>query len=197
MADEDQTTETPAPTTGPPAPSAGPDESTLPWRERSPEGQVKYWQDQAKRHEATVKKVGNVDEVLDRANKYDALLKASQTDQERAVEAARAEERARALSETAPRLLKAEFKALSAGRQVNGSALNVDAILGGLDARRFISDDGEVDTDRVTAFLDGIAPVVKPKAGPTAYGAGSHGGTPGTSVSDGASEYARRHPARK
>jgi hypothetical protein len=33
-----------------------------------------------------------------------------------------------------------------------------DALLEGLDATKYLTDDGEVDTDKVTALIDGIAP---------------------------------------
>lgn len=75
------------------------------------------------------------------------------SDNERAVALARAEGLAEGVKTGATRLVDAEVRAAVAGRNVD-----VKALLEGLDRTRFLTDDGEPDTDRIAKWVDRIAP---------------------------------------
>lgn len=79
---------------------------------------------------------------------------------EKAVEAAKAEGRKQALIEVAERLVDAEFRVAAQGRNIN-----VASLVEGIDRSRFISEDGEVDAEKVKAFIDGLSPKQKADLG--------------------------------
>lgn len=118
--------------------------------------EAEKWKALARRHE------GNAKANATKAKEFDALLEASKTDQERAVEqareeaaaAARADERSRFGS----RLVDAEIRAVAAGRLEPDQ---VSVLMEGLDRSRFLTDDGDVDTKKVTKLLDGLVPTKK------------------------------------
>lgn len=93
---------------------------------------------------------------------------------EKAIENAKAEGRAEALKEVSLRLVDAEFRVASSGRNVN-----VDALLEGLDRTRFINEEGEVDSEKVKTFIDGLTP--QPK---TDFGQGPRGSHTKKSTAD-------------
>ena len=68
---------------------------------------------------------------------------------------AKAAARAEALAEVGSKLVSAEIRAAAAGRL---EAMALDALISALDARRFITDEGEPDRDAIAAFIEGIAP---------------------------------------
>jgi len=94
-------------------------------------------------------------------NQLEETRRQSLSEQERAVEDAKAEARTEAQRESdsrwANRLVKAEFKAAFAGRR---SAEEVAKILEPLDLTKFLTEDGDVDGEKVAAYADGVAPVV-------------------------------------
>lgn len=75
------------------------------------------------------------------------LREASKTDQDKALDAARAEARAEALKGVGGRLVDAELKVALVGR-----ALTADALLT-FDRTSFLTDDGDVDRDALTAWV--------------------------------------------
>lgn len=87
----------------------------------------------------------------------DELRAATLTESEKAIEQARKEGIVSGTQEAAvrygSRLVDAEVKAASAGRNID-----VDTLLEGLDRTRFLGDDGEVDTPAVAAWVDKLAP---------------------------------------
>lgn len=91
----------------------------------------------------------------EKAKGYDELKKSQMTEQEKAVDAARAEARAEVLRESAPRLVSAEFRAVAAGRL---TAEQVVELIEDLDMTKYLTEDGEVDTERVTKKVDALAP---------------------------------------
>lgn len=76
-------------------------------------------------------------------------LPAHEREVQEAAEAARADER----SKVAGRLVDAEVKAAAVGRNTD-----IDALLDGLDRKRFLTDDGDPDVPAITAWLDKVAP---------------------------------------
>jgi hypothetical protein len=161
---------------------------------------IEYWRHKARVHEDRVKAFGGLtpEQIADlktKAEQFEVLAAASQTDQERAI--AEAEQNSRLLAEAQflPRLVAAEFRAATAGRL---EADRLATILEPLDLSKFLTDDGEVDTDKVTAFVDGIAPVrgTEPqRLGPSPQGAGRRGSytTAASSVASGRELYESMH----
>lgn len=87
------------------------------------------------------------------AKKLEELEKQAMTDAEKAIAEAKAAARAEVLGEVGSKLVDAEVRAAAAGRPVD-----VDALLEGLDRRRFITDDGEADRDSIASWIDRVAP---------------------------------------
>lgn len=123
-------------------------------------------------------KYKDYDTVKERAGLYDQLLAQTQTDQERA--AAEAEERAynAAMGSMAPRLARAEFRAAAKG-VLDGDQL--EALLEDVDLTKYIGDDGEPDSDKITRKIKAVAP----KAPPPDFGQGNRGpGPKATNMND-------------
>lgn len=123
-----------------------------PWRQMPAEQQAAYWRHQSRRHEARANAAADYDDVK---AERDRLKAAGQSDDEKvaeqartqAVEEARAEERAK----LAPRLVAAEFKSVGAAKV---PAAQLASLIAGAHAPNFLTGDGEVDTDKVTEFLE-------------------------------------------
>lgn len=113
------------------------------------EAEAKKWQALARKHEERAKANATA------ARELEELRKASMSEQEKAVEQAKTEARTAVLREVGARIVDAEFRAAAAGRL---DPERVDALLDGLDRSRFITDDGEVDRDKVAEFVGRIAP---------------------------------------
>lgn len=90
----------------------------------------------------------------------DELRAANQSDAEKAINAARKEGAAEASKAFAPRLVAAEFKAASAGRL---TAEQLSGFLEDLDLSKYLTEDGEVDTERVAKKVDLLAPAQEPR----------------------------------
>lgn len=111
--------------------------------------EVEKWKKQARKHEERAKANATA------AQELDTLRQQSMTEQERAVDEARTEARASALAEVGGRVAAAEIRAAAAGRM---APEQLDVLLDGLNVTRFLDESGEVDRDKVAAFVDGIAP---------------------------------------
>jgi len=159
-----------------------------------------YWKFQSRKHEGRANERKDYDDLKKKADEYDELLKSTRTEQEKAVEdakkegadAARSEEQAR----IAPKLVAAEFRAVVAGRM---TAEQLTAVLEPLDSTKFLSDTGEVDTQKVATFVASIVPADDGKGGKPGFpnlgqGRRTTGGTP--SVGTGSERYAERHASR-
>jgi len=161
MAEDSTTTETAPPATSPAGDRGFPD--ATPVAEMNPEQQAAYWKHQARKHEKTAKDLrgqyGDYDTLRERASQYDALLRSTQTEQERAVaearDAAAKEARAAALNEFGGQMVAARLHTALAGRR---SPDEIDALIEGVDPRRFLTDAGQVDAEKVAAWADRIAP---------------------------------------
>lgn len=114
--------------------------------------EAEKWKALARKHEADFKKT---------ARELDGFKQASMSDQEKAVaaavDAARNEARTETLRTVGSRLVDAEVKAAAAGR-----AVDVEALLEGLDRSRFLDDEGEPNVKAITAWVDRIAPAPQP-----------------------------------
>jgi len=126
-----------------------------PLTEMSVDQRESYWKYQARKHEQRVKDMGDYDSLREKAQQYEALVAASQTDSERAIAEARRQGHAEALASAGGQLVEQWFRAAAAGRIGEES---VNALLSGLDRQRFLNAQGGVDTDRVYAFVNSVAP---------------------------------------
>lgn len=116
------------------------------------EAEVAKWKDLARKHEERSKTNSAA------AKELETLRQQSMTDQEKAVAQAKIEAKAEAFREVGGKLVAAEIRAAAAGRP-----LDVDALLEGLDASRFVGDDGEPDRSAIVKWIDRIAPVPEPQ----------------------------------
>lgn len=127
-----------------------------PIAQMTPEQQAAYWKHQARKHEDTSKARADYDSVK---TELDRLKAASLTDAEKAAEAAKLEGRTtgevEARNRYVPQLVAAKLEAALAGK------MPADKIAGQvefLDHAKFLTDAGEVDTDKVKQYAAGITP---------------------------------------
>lgn len=113
------------------------------------------WKDLARKHEDRAKTNAAA------AKELDELKKSSMTEQQKAVETAKAEARADTLREVGGKLAEASIRVAAAGRSVD-----VDALIEGIDAAKFLDDAGDPDTKAITAWVDKVAPVSDDKPNP-------------------------------
>ena len=93
------------------------------------------------------------------AKELEQVKAASMTEQEKAVAEAVAAARLSTLIEVGGRLAAAEVRVAAAGR-LDDQQLNT--ILDTVDLSKFLDEDGDVDTAKVAAFVEGIAPAKAP-----------------------------------
>lgn len=137
--------------------------ANTPWRDMRPDEQIAYWQHQARRHEQRVRDMGDYDQLKTQAEQYQQLVTASQTQQERAVAEALRQGRATALAETGAQLVEQWLRAAAHNRLPEET---VSALLTGLDRSKFLNAQGAVDTDKVYALVNSVAPQAPAPAAP-------------------------------
>lgn len=112
--------------------------------------ELERWKAQSRKNEDRAKANAEAAKELERL-KREAL-----PEQERLVEEARAAARAEALAEVGEERVESAVRVAAAGRQID-----VDAVLEGLDRKRFLSDDGKPDTAAIKAWVERIAPITE------------------------------------
>jgi hypothetical protein len=145
------------------APETGTDEAATneqPPAETPPEtggpdlaAELEKWKAQARKNEERAKANAAA------AKELEEFRKASMSDTEKAIDEAKAAARAEALAEVGSRLVDAEVRVAAAGR-----AVDVDALLDGLNRSRFLADDGQPDGEAIAEWVDRIAPKGEPGA---------------------------------
>jgi len=142
-------------------------------------------------------KFGDYDQLKERAAQWDKFVEESKPEQEKALNAAKkeAEEQAyaKARTEFGGKLVQAHLQAAAAGRLSEGA---VTALVAGVDTSRFLTEAGDVDTAKVTSFIDGIAPPVNGAAAttrPGSFGQGQREGAPKAGLEAGAALWEQRH----
>lgn len=160
--------------------------------EMTAEQQAAYWKAQARKHETRVKQMSDYDALKQTSEQYRTLVEASKTDQEKALDAAKAEAREAAKVEFGTRLVDAQFKVAASGRL---DEQQVTTLLDGLDRTRFMTDAGDVDAAKVKTYVDGIAPAQQ-GPGHVDMGQGRRQGSTAPTVETGAALYTERHPAK-
>lgn len=126
-----------------------------PIAEMAAEQQAAYWKHQARKHENTVKARGDYDALKAKAAEADRLRQERETESEAAVRKAREEGEAEARKALVPSLVASAFRAEAKGVLTDEQR---DALLEDLDLSRYLTDTGEVDTDRVAKKVAAIAP---------------------------------------
>jgi hypothetical protein len=116
--------------------------------------------------EGRFKKYADYDDVKKQLTE---IQKANETETEKAINAAKEEARKAALAEATPRLVRAEFKAAAVGR-MTGEQL--DEYLEDLDLAKYVTDKGEVDTERITKKIDALAPEKEERKAAPTFGGG-------------------------
>lgn len=109
-----------------------------------------------------------------KAKDYDALVASQQTEQEKAVAAAKAEGMAEGTKAAGAKLVAAEFRAAAAGR-IEPDKLST--VIDGLNLPAYLTEDGDVDAAKVAAYVDAIVPG-KPTSPPGIPGQGDLGEPP-------------------
>lgn len=175
----------------------------VPLEQMTTEQQAAYWRHYARQHEQRNKDLlaladGDPDKLKEKVQGYDQLRQQQQTEQERAVEAAKAEGRQEAMDNIGPRLVAAEMRAQAAGRIGDEQLATLTS---SLDASQFLDSNGDVDTDKVKSLIDGLAPAQAPEpgkgngAGHPDLGQGRRQGQPSKGGLDAGRDKARqRHP---
>lgn len=97
------------------------------------------------------------------AKDLETLRQSTMTELEKAVTAARNEGRTEAQKESSGRLVAAEVRVALAGRPIDAAAL-----LEGIDATRFLTDNGDIDSKAINAWVERIAPLPEPTPNPNA-----------------------------
>lgn len=122
--------------------------------------QAAYWKAHSRKHENQVKAFPkDYDEIKALADKY-RELEANGNQDSVDLDAVRKEGELAALKRIAPHLVKAEFKAQTAGRIAED---RLELLLEDYDLTKYLKEDGTVDTDRVKTRAEVIAPVEEPK----------------------------------
>jgi hypothetical protein len=165
-----------------------------PVKDMTGDQQVAYWKHQARKHEDRVKTMSDYDALK---AERDELKSKTQTADEKAIDAAKAEAATAATTaeraKLAPKLVAAEFKAINAGR------IDVDKmkdVLDGLDYTKFLTPEGDADADKVKRFVDGIAPADGKRKWPD-MGQGRRSSQKTTGVDAGRALFTDRRPASK
>lgn len=155
--------------------------------------QAAYWKFHAQKWEGVARDRKDYPQIK---KELDSIKRSQMTDQERAIEEARSEARAEALQEAGTQLVEARLTGLLEGRGLEEQ--DIQNRLQFVDLSKFLTSDGEVDTDLVSSFLDGVAPSednqrqVWPDMGQGRRG-NPAGQTAGGSVQSGRDLYANRH----
>lgn len=117
---------------------------------------TEYWRHKARKHEGAAKSRDDYDAIK---AERDRLKAATQTDADKAIEQARNDAKTATEAELtqkfAGRLVAAEFKAALAGKR---KADEITDIVEALDLRKFLTANGDVDTDKVSQHAARLAP---------------------------------------
>lgn len=122
--------------------------------------EVEKWKAQSRKHEERAKANANA------AKELETLKQASMSELEKAVERAKAEGHAEAITKLGAERVADAIRVATAGRD-----LDVDALLEGLDRSRFLTESGEPDREAITAWIERIAPKSEPKTPDLGQGA--------------------------
>lgn len=140
-------------------------------------------------------KYSDYEQLKERAAQWETFVNEAKTDQEKALDQARKDAEAQAYTkardEFGSRLVDAHLTAAAAGRL---SEVALASLLAGVNKSVFLTGNGDIDTEKVTSFIDGIAPKTTPTTGrPGGFGQGPRPGEPRRGLESGAAAFAARH----
>lgn len=124
------------------APDTGTDAAKL-------QAEIDKWKTQSRKHEERAKANANA------AKELEQLRQASMSEQEKAVDEARRAARAETLREVGTHLVTAEFRAQAAGRVTEE---RLSELLEDMDMTKYLTEDGQVDAERVARKVAALAP---------------------------------------
>jgi hypothetical protein len=133
----------------------------VPLEQMTAEQREAYWKHYARQHEQRNKDLlqlagGSYDDLKAKLEGYDQLRQQQQTEQERAVETAKAEGRNEGRRQAASQMVDEHVRAaVSAGRL---SQQQADVLLEGLDRTAYVDQNASVDADKVKTLIDTFAP---------------------------------------
>lgn len=116
--------------------------------------QIAYWKFHSRQHEGVAKSRADYDQQKSDAEKWRQAQKDQMTPDQKAIDAAAEAARADERKKVAPRLVKAEFKAL--GKEVPKEIL--EAFLEDADPLKYLDEHGEVNTEKVQKRVDALTP---------------------------------------
>lgn len=120
------------------------------------EQQAAYWKFHARKHEERANARADYDAVKAKADELDELKKSQMSDQDKAVQEAKDQARAETLAEVGGRMVDTHINAAVTANRITQD--QADVVLGSLDRSKFLTDDGDVDADKVEALLTTLAP---------------------------------------
>lgn len=147
--------------------------------------EVEKWKKAARKHEDRAKANAEA------AKELEQLKQSSMNETEKAVAQARLEARTEALREVGVKLAESAIRVAAAGRNVD-----IDALIEGIDASKFLDVDGEPDTKAIAAWVDRVAPAVDDSDRPAPkrdLGLGARGGRSPAALNGGELEQALRN----
>lgn len=121
-------------------------DGSKPISEMTPEEKLDYFEKKANRLQNSLRAYSDYDAIK---AERDQLKTATQTDAEKAAAEAKAAGKTEAAAEWVPKLVKAEFKAAFKGTK---TPEQIQTLLEPLDLTKFLTEKGEVDTDKVTKY---------------------------------------------
>lgn len=111
--------------------------------------------------------------LKEKASRVDKMEFDLSSEADKAAARAREEERTKVRGEFVPRVVRAEFKAEAKG-VLSGDQL--EALLEDIDLSRYVNDNGEPDTEKITAKIAKLAPAKEDRREFPDLGAGNRGG---------------------
>jgi hypothetical protein len=111
------------------------------------QAELDKWKAQARKHETRAKENSGA------AKELEALRASAMSETEKAVAQARSEGLTEGLRTAGVKLVEANVREAAKGRGVD-----VDSLVEGIDASKFLDDTGEPDRDAITAWVDKVAP---------------------------------------
>lgn len=193
----------PAPPADPPANLGFP--ANTPIEQMTATQQAAYWQHNAQRWQGRAEKsysslqqlgITKPEEVAGvkaKLDGYTALERESMSATEKAVAEAADKARAEAEALYRPKLVRAALAAAAAGK-IDAERLNQNLEL--LDLSKFLTDSGDVDTAKVSTYVEGLAPVKgnQRMTGPSVFGLGQQPQIPAEPGAQGRAMAAKRYP---
>ena len=153
--------------------------------------QTAYWKHQAKKHETratewqTAAGGKTAAEVKAERGELETLRQSQLTDSEKALETAKAEGRAEASAEYAPRMARLAFETALAHVDDDAREILIDS----LDLTKVITDSGDIDTAKVKTIAGTLAPADKESGRQRDYGAGRRESATKSGVAAGSDMY--------